>query len=449
MAEKTKTDILKLPRILPDKPFVRQQFNEVVEDIDQKVLPVQHAATKAHFDMWQPNTNYDKQDVVRTPTCPNWGFYMCIEPGVSGTDAPAGYGEGDEIGDGTCKWRLKLFGGATFLMHDDLKGRNKPDQHTIAAITGLQDLLDKQATKAEVTKAMEELIAGAPEELDTLKEIADALIEDGKAISNINQILKTKVDKETGKGLSTNDYTDADKNKVDFITVTEKTNLDDIRIKTDRLTVTKNINLDSLAKNSHVHKNQSVLDKFGQDKNTATFNGKPLTGGAPDWTPLEEYTEHMLVVYEGKLYRCQKSHTAEEKFKQIYWQSMTSESVDRRQITKMGVTAPKEEELPVSYTTRFNLPPVEVLKFNPEGGEQDQIYTLCTFDNSDGGDFIVDGQNAQLDEELIFDGNMHIKTQFRIPCSEVIPMGLDSMCETAFIEFSKYKKVEAIRGGFF
>lgn len=449
MAEKTTTDILGFPRILPDAPFVRQQFNKAIEDIDQKVLSIQHAFTKAHFDMWKPNTEYNKQDVVRTPTCPNWGFYMCIEPGTSGTSEPVGYGEGDEIEDGSCKWRLKLFGGATFLMHDDLKGRNIPDQHTIAAITDLQDILDLKATKTEVAKAVEEIIAGAPEDLDTLKEVADALTVVDQAIVRIEQALSGKVDKEAGKGLSANDYTDADKKKADFLTVTQKTNLDEIRNKTQYLTVSQNINLDDVARKSHIHKNQTVLDKFGQDKKTATFNGKPLTGGAPDWMPLEEYTEDMLVVHEEKLYRCRKAHTAEDKFKQIYWQSMTSESVDRHQVTKLKVTAPKEEDLPISYTTRFNLPPVEVLKFNPEGGEQDLVYTLCTFDNSDGGDFIVNGQNAQLDEELIFDGTMRIKTVYKIPCSDVIPMELDSMCETEFIDFSKYKKIEAIRGGFF
>ena len=34
---------------------------------------------------------------------------MCTTPGTSGTNEPQGYGEGDEITDGTCVWKLKLF----------------------------------------------------------------------------------------------------------------------------------------------------------------------------------------------------------------------------------------------------------------------------------------------------------------------------------------------------
>lgn len=58
------------------------------------------------------------------------------------------------------------------------------------------------------------LINGAPEALDTLKEIADKLSDNDDAVAGIINTLANKVDKESDKGLSTNDYTTSEKNKL-------------------------------------------------------------------------------------------------------------------------------------------------------------------------------------------------------------------------------------------
>lgn len=73
------------------------------------------------------------------------------------------------------------------------------------------------ATTAYVKKLISNLINGAPETLDTLKEIADALGENDDAVQALNAAIGNKVDKVTGKGLSTNDYTTAEKNKLSGI----------------------------------------------------------------------------------------------------------------------------------------------------------------------------------------------------------------------------------------
>lgn len=111
MTEKTQTDILKIPLIKGADPAKKETINGILESIDGIALSAEHAKTKAHFDLWKPETAYAKQDVVRTPACPNWGFYLCTQAGTSGKTEPEGYGEGDKIDDGTCKWVLKLFGG--------------------------------------------------------------------------------------------------------------------------------------------------------------------------------------------------------------------------------------------------------------------------------------------------------------------------------------------------
>ncbi len=142
MAEESVTKNLGLPLILGSDYVMREKINDSIKTIDDVVLPKAHADSKSHFDMWKPNTVYKKQDIVRTPTCPSWGFYMCSVGGTSGTVEPQGYGEGDIVTDGTTAWILKLFGGATFIKHQDLQGRNFANQHVISAITGLQEALN-------------------------------------------------------------------------------------------------------------------------------------------------------------------------------------------------------------------------------------------------------------------------------------------------------------------
>ena len=61
------------------------------------------------------------------------------------------------------------------------------------------------------------LINGAPETMDTLKEVADAIAEHKEVTDALNAAIGNKVDKVTGKGLSTNDYTTAEKNKLSGI----------------------------------------------------------------------------------------------------------------------------------------------------------------------------------------------------------------------------------------
>lgn len=70
------------------------------------------------------------------------------------------------------------------------------------------------ATTAFVKKLISNLVNGAPETLDTLKEIADALGENDDAVQALNAAIGNKVDKVSGKGLSTNDFTTAEKNKL-------------------------------------------------------------------------------------------------------------------------------------------------------------------------------------------------------------------------------------------
>lgn len=65
-----------------------------------------------------------------------------------------------------------------------------------------------------------ELIDGAPQELDTLKEIADELSKNQSGVTTILKKLEDKVDKDGDKVLSTNDFTKTHKSKLDNLSST-------------------------------------------------------------------------------------------------------------------------------------------------------------------------------------------------------------------------------------
>ena len=73
-----------------------------------------------------------------------------------------------------------------------------------------------QSGKA-VAEAIANLLGTAPENLDTLEELAKALNEDENFAAKVIAELTNKVDKVDGKDLSTNDYTDEEKEKLDGI----------------------------------------------------------------------------------------------------------------------------------------------------------------------------------------------------------------------------------------
>lgn len=65
-----------------------------------------------------------------------------------------------------------------------------------------------------VNQKIADLIGGAPTTYDTLKEIADYIAKHQDVSDALEAAIGNKVDKVTGKGLSTNDYTNAEKTKL-------------------------------------------------------------------------------------------------------------------------------------------------------------------------------------------------------------------------------------------
>ena len=94
------------------------------------------------------------------------------------------------------------------------------NEHTDAAVAEEAsaresgDRATLQSAKDYVDKAIAELVDGSPAALDTLKELSAALGNDPNFATTVATQIGRKVDKVTGKGLSTEDYTTEEKAKL-------------------------------------------------------------------------------------------------------------------------------------------------------------------------------------------------------------------------------------------
>lgn len=83
--------------------------------------------------------------------------------------------------------------------------------------TSLSGTATPAIVDSKISAAIDALIAGAPSTYDTLKEIADYIANDKTVTEALNTAITSKVDKVTGKGLSTNDFTTVLLNKLNDI----------------------------------------------------------------------------------------------------------------------------------------------------------------------------------------------------------------------------------------
>ena len=119
-----------------------------------------------------------------------------------------------------------------------------------------------------VDSKVAELVGSAPETLNTLNELAAALGDDPNFATTIATQIGNKVDKEDGKGLSTNDYTDNEQAKL--------ANIEDGANKT-----IVDSELSSTSENPI--QNKVINTALGNKQST------PLTGTTSSVTPSQEY----------------------------------------------------------------------------------------------------------------------------------------------------------------
>ncbi len=90
------------------------------------------------------------------------------------------------------------------------------------------------AVDEKISAAISELIGGAPETYDTLKEIADYIAEHEEVAEALNQAIGTKVDKVEGKGLSAEDFTSALKEKLEALPAITASQMEEWNGKADK-----------------------------------------------------------------------------------------------------------------------------------------------------------------------------------------------------------------------
>lgn len=117
-----------------------------------------------------------------------------------------------------------------------------PNTHPASMITGLPTKVSqfendkKYQTEEEVMSKISALIDSSPEFLDTLNEFANAIGNDPNFSVTIMNLISNKVEKEDGMGLSENNYTNAEKEKLNTLQ-----NYDDTEIKSDINNLKKSI----------------------------------------------------------------------------------------------------------------------------------------------------------------------------------------------------------------
>lgn len=86
--------------------------------------------------------------------------------------------------------------------------------------TSINEILisvSQKATMTDITTEIEKIVGTAPAALDTLKELADALDNNANFATTVTNSIANKVDKISGKGLSTEDFTTTLKNKLNSL----------------------------------------------------------------------------------------------------------------------------------------------------------------------------------------------------------------------------------------
>ena len=134
------------------------------------------------------------------------------------------------------------------------------------------------ATKKYVDSAVASLINSAPETLATLDALAYALGDDPNFATTVANQIGTKVDKVEGKGLSTNDYTTAEKNKLNKIPSTAEENQNafaTIAIKTG--TDTTNIVADTKQDTVTLIQGSNITLTSNASNDTITISAKDTT----------------------------------------------------------------------------------------------------------------------------------------------------------------------------
>lgn len=174
---------------------------------------------------------------------------------------------------------------------DGLAGKaNSSHTHAQSEVTGLEDALTARPTteamNTAISTAISDLIDGAPETYNTLKEIADYITEHQGVVDGLNAAIGNKADKtafEAVKATVDGLGALATKSKV------AETDLDD--------TLKEKVN--AAAEGNHSHANKALLDTYDQT-NADLKDAVTKKHSHDNKTTLDKITEDNLTAWSGK-----------------------------------------------------------------------------------------------------------------------------------------------------
>ena len=118
-----------------------------------------------------------------------------------------------------------LASGVTGLLNGALQMTPEALYALLAGKSDKSDTYTAAQADAAIAKAIAAVVNAAPAAFDTLKEIADWIGDDQSGAAAMAAAIANKVDKVSGKGLSTNDYTTTEKDKLSGVEMGAKDNV--------------------------------------------------------------------------------------------------------------------------------------------------------------------------------------------------------------------------------
>ena len=136
-----------------------------------------------------------------------------------------------------------------------------------------------ESAKTYADQKIAEVVGGSPEALDTLKELASALGDDPNFAATVAGQIGKKVDKVEGKGLSTEDYTTADKSKLAGIAAGANNYVHPVSHSADMIEQNENRRFVSDAEKAAWNSKVESLHSVSYAELVALRNGKQLRPG--------------------------------------------------------------------------------------------------------------------------------------------------------------------------
>ena len=154
----------------------------------------------------------------------------------------------------------------------DLKRQDRNGSRTATDLERRYRFNQIELTKEEIEKLKTQLVVDSSLSASSPNAIAN---------SAVTKALNNKVNKETGKGLSSNDFTDADKKNLDDVTTNSHSHNNKTIL--DTYTKTQTEVLNAMGESSHIHANKTVLDGITSDR-ANRWSNIPLyeNGGTTD-----------------------------------------------------------------------------------------------------------------------------------------------------------------------